>query len=371
MALKGIRVLELAGLAPGPYCGMILSDFGASVTRIDRTVNNRLDCLGNGKTTLPLNLKSTKAQTILRKLVKKSDVIIEPFRPGVMENLGLGPDVLMKDNPRLIYARLTGFGQTGPLSARAGHDINYVAVSGVLSFLGEKDSKPKPPVNLLADFAGGGLLCAFGICVALLERSRSGKGQVIDHSMTEGSAYVASWLMRSQQLPIWGKARGDNILDGGSFFYDTYETKDNKFMSVGALEPQFFKEFIKGLELEIGQFDENETAKILVGEKFKTKTQKEWIDIFEDTDACVFPVVEWEEAKFHRQNRSRQSFVENTTNVIPTPAPILSRTPAKSSVLKEEAVGECVESLLKEIGVDKDEIKELCNEGVLLLESKL
>lgn len=262
-------------------------------------------------------------------------------------------------------------GQTGPLSARAGHDINYLAVSGVLSFLGQKESKPTPPVNLLADFAGGGLLCAFGICAALLERSRSGKGQVIDHSMTEGAAYVASWLMRSRELPIWGSVRGDNMLDGGSFFYGTYETKDKKFMSVGAIEPQFFNEFINGLGLDISQFGENETAKVRVAEKFKTKTQQEWTEIFEDIDACVFPVVEWEDAKFHRQNRSRESFVQDTKSCIPTPAPILSRTPAKSSVLKEQAVEESVESLLKEIGVQKDEIEELCNDGVLLLESKL
>lgn len=262
-------------------------------------------------------------------------------------------------------------GQSGPLAARAGHDINYLAVSGVLSLLGEKEAKPKPPVNLLADFAGGGLLCAFGICVALLERSRSGKGQVIDHSMTEGAAYVASWLMRSRELPIWGNKRGGNMLDGGAFFYDTYETKDKKFMSVGAIEPQFYQKFINGMGLDIDQFDDNDAAKVKVSEMFKTKTQMEWTEIFEDIDACVFPVVEWDEAKLHRQNRSRESFVNGTKNVVPIPAPILSRTPAKSSVLKEESSEESVEKLLEEIGLRKDEIKELCNEGALLLESKL
>lgn len=257
------------------------------------------------------------------------------------------------------------------MSARAGHDINYLAVSGVLSFLGQKESKPSPPVNLLADFAGGGLLCAFGICVALLERSRSGKGQVVDHSMTEGAAYVSSWLMRSRKLPIWGSVRGDNILDGGAFFYGTYETKDGKYMSVGAIEPQFFQEFIKGLGLEIDQFGDNDLAKLRVADVFKTKTQKDWVEIFEDTDACVFPVVDWQDAKYHRQNQSRQSFVHGMDDVIPTPAPILSRTPAKSSVLKEQGTEESVKKLLKEIGVQEDEIKELCNEGALTLESKL
>lgn len=263
-------------------------------------------------------------------------------------------------------------GQTGPLAARAGHDINYLAVSGVLSFLGEKESKPKPPINLIADFAGGGLLCAFGICVALLERSRSGKGQVIDHSMTEGAAYVASWLMRSRDLPIWGQKRGGNMLDGGAFFYDTYETKDRKFMSVGAIEPQFFERFVNGLGLnDLDQFDDNEAAKVKVAEKFKTKTQQEWTAIFEDIDACVFPVVEWDEARLHRQNLSRNSFVKETDNVVPIPAPILSRTPAKSTVLKESSDAETIESLLKEIGVGKDEIEELRNDGALLFESKL
>ncbi len=242
----------------------------------------------------------------------------------------------------------------------------------MLSLLGEKESKPKPPINLLADFAGGGLLCAFGICTALLERHRSGQGQVIDHSMTEGASYVASWLMRSRDLPIWGKERGDNVLDGGSFFYDTYETKDNKFMSVGAIEPQFYKLFIDGLGLQdVDQFDDNEAAKRKVAEKFKTKTQKEWTEIFEDTDACVFPVVEWDDAKYHRQNRSRESFVNDPKNVVPKPAPLLSRTPATSSVLKGQPNEDSVENLLKEIGVQRDEIRELCNEGVLLMESKL
>lgn len=190
--------------------------------------------------------------------------------------------------------------------------------------------------------------------------------------MTEGAAYVASWVMRSQDLPIWGSVRGDNLLDGGSFFYDTYETKDKKFMSVGAIEPQFFKEFVNGLGLDINQFGENDTAKLKVTEKFKTKTQREWTEIFEDIDACVFPVVEWEHAKFHRQNESRESFVKDTKNVIPIPAPILSRTPAKSSASEEQStVALNVESILNEIGVKEDEIRELCSEGVLLFESKL
>lgn len=189
--------------------------------------------------------------------------------------------------------------------------------------------------------------------------------------MTEGASYVASWLMRSRQLPIWSSVRGDNVLDGGAFFYDTYETKDGKYMSVGAIEPQFFKEFIDGLGLEIEQFGDNDAAKQQVAKIFKTKTQKDWTDIFEDTDACVFPVVEWQNAKFHRQNQSRGSFVQDANDVIPNPAPLLSRTPAKSSVLKEQCDQASIENLLKEIGVQKDEIKKLCDEGALILDSKL
>lgn len=202
--------------------------------------------MANGKKSLALNLKCPEGVQIFKKLCKTSDVLLEPFRKGVMEKLGLGPDVLLKENSRLIYARLSGFGHSGPLSNNAGHDINYVALSGLMSLFGRKNEKPFPPINLVADFGGGSVMCSLGIILALFERNSSGLGQVVDNAMVNGSAYLGSWLYRSQKLPLWGKDRGENILDGGAHFYEIYETKDGKFMSVGALEPQFYEELLEG-----------------------------------------------------------------------------------------------------------------------------
>lgn len=355
---------------------MILSDFGATVTKIDRSFENPIDCLATGKRVLGLDIKKEEGQDIVKRLCQISDVLIDTYRPGVMEKLNLGPDKLLSENPRLIYARLTGFGQSGPLSARAGHDINYVALSGVLSMLGKNDKPPVPPVNLLADFAGGGLLCAFGICAALIERNRSGKGQVIDSSMSEGAAYIGSWLMRSQNLPIWGHLRGENILDGGAFYYGTYETSDRKYMSVGALEPQFFEEFIRiiGLSGKCEQYDDNENCRKQLAEVFKTKTQTEWSKLFENFDACVFPVLDWKSAKNHPHNVERNNFIEsyNDEIIIPKPAPKLSRTPAVSSTT-HNIVNDFVahtEIILSEIGMTKENILKLGDEGIILFPKK-
>lgn len=336
---------------------------------IFQSPDNPSDVLSTGKRTIALNLKHAKAKTVIRHLCSSSDVLIEPYRPGVMEKLGLGPAVLQADNPRLIYARLTGFGQSGPLAARAGHDINYVGMSGILSLLGRKDENPTPPVNLLADMAGGGLLCAFGICTALLERHRSGRGQIVDSSMTEGAAYVASWLTRSQHLPIWGKPRGENIIDSNAFFYDTYETKDGRYMSVGALELQFYEAFVKGIGLpDLQQYgDDNANAKELVKQRFKTKTQAEWTQVFEDIDACVFPVLDWQTAHQHPHNIERETFLNPQIydGVVPSPAPKLNRTPAVSSVMNKTPAG-AVEVLL-DAGYDEKTIRELADEGALIL----
>lgn len=342
-------------------------------------VKNHLDVLRGGKRTIALNLKQPRAIEIMKSLCKNADVLIEPYRPGVMEKLGLGPDVLLNENPQLIYARLTGFGGDGKgkYADRAGHDINYLAVSGLLSMFGRKGEKPIPPVNLGADFAGGGLMCAFGICVALLERHRSGKGQVVDCAMVEGAAYVGSWLYRSRNLPVWGSERGDNLLDTGNHSYDTYETKDGKFMSVGALEPQFYDVFIKGLGLEPDQVDQIgdvEKSRKLLTEVFKQKTQQEWSQVFDGVDACVFPVLEWDEAPRHEHNRARNVFLdESKANgvVVPNPAPKLSRTPGQSSAqFAERHPFEMAREILNEIGVKQDEIKKLYEENVLLLGDK-
>lgn len=335
-----------------------------------------MDCLAQGKRILPINIKSPKGQELIRKLSSQSDVLIDPYRPGVLEKSNLGPDILMKDNPRLIYARLTGFGQTGPLSKRAGHDINYVAMSGILSMLGKSTEPPRAPINLIADFAGGGLLCAFGICVALLERNRSGQGQLIDQSMSEGAAYVGSWLIRSQKLPIWNQPRGKNMLDGDMFYYRTYETKDGKFMSVGALEPQFFNEFVRVLGLpDINQF-EDETGEITkqIEQIFKSKTQSEWTKLYDGIDACVFPVLDWQTASNHPHNKSRYNFVDKRKSdgdVVPRPSPLLSRTPGISGVVKPETNWTTsLQNVFDELGLSNENVDELCKDGVLNLPGK-
>ncbi|XP_060070690.1 alpha-methylacyl-CoA racemase-like [Ylistrum balloti] len=369
MALKGIRVVELAGLAPAPFCAMILADFGAKVVRVDRVKSQMgTDRLGRGKRSVAVDLKKKEGVEVVRKMCSKADVVIEPFRTGVMEKLGLGPDTLLSDNPRLVYARLTGFGQQGPWSARAGHDINYISLAGILGQLGRKGERPYPPINLVADFAGGGLTCAFGITMALFERSLSGNGQVIDSNMVEGSAYVGSWLWNSRAMPIWGKERGDNVLDGGSAFYDTYETKDGKFVGVGALEPQFFNDLVKGLGLsdEVSQFDDPVEMRQKFKEKFLTKTRDEWDVAFEGLDACYSPVLDYDEAPSHPHNVYNKSFLKDAKGrYSPAPAPRLSRTPGVDQVYPTPRIGEHTSEVLKEIGYSPSDISRFISEGVV------
>ncbi|XP_073825650.1 alpha-methylacyl-CoA racemase-like [Musca autumnalis] len=382
MPLKGIKVLEFAGLAPAPFCGKILADFGAKVTVIDRVPDNVLNCMNRGKRVLAINLKVPEGQQLARKLAGTQDVLIEPFRPGVMEKLNLGPELLCKDNPRLIYARLTGFGQQGRLAARAGHDINYAAISGVLSMLGHKNEKPQPPINILADFAGGGLMCSLGICLALLERHRSGRGQVVDSAMIDGAAYVASWLFMARNVPtLFQGERGTNALDGGSYFYDVYETKDGKYMSVGCLEYQFFDEFKNKLGLpELSQVlvdeDEKKAAKDMVTKRFLEKTQAEWSAIFEDVDACVYPIIDWESVLDHDHNKTRRSFEKLDDGCLaPCPAPRLNRTPGKLSTLpstSSEAIEEALD-MIRDLKLSNVELQKLVSDKVLILptEAKL
>ncbi|XP_011634761.1 alpha-methylacyl-CoA racemase [Pogonomyrmex barbatus] len=363
MILKGIKVLELAGLAPGPFCGMILADFGASVIRIDKIGAPALDSLGHGKRSIALNLKSEKGINIFKKLSDQSDVIIDTYRKGVMEKLKIGPNDLMATNKKLIYARLTGYGQDGSYANMAGHDINYLGLSGVLSLLGRSNEKPTPPVNLAADFGGGGLMCALGIVLALYERTKSNVGQIIDASMVEGSAYLGSWLFRSQKLGLWGNPRGRNILDGGSHFYDTYETKDKLYMCVGALEPQFYETLLEKLGLssdDVPQYENFEENRHKLSEIFKTKTQAEWCTIFDGTDACVTPLLSLEDAASHVHNKMRQTFTVAEGDVIPNPAPRLSRTPGISvGTHRNPEPGENTIEILTELKFRSNEIDSL------------
>ncbi|XP_022522218.1 alpha-methylacyl-CoA racemase [Astyanax mexicanus] len=378
MALAGVRVIELAGLAPAPFCGMILSDFGAKVIRVDRTkVAMAVDTLARGKQSVALNLKNPEGLAVLKRLCLQSDVVLEPFRKGVMEKLGLGPEELLKENPRLIYARLTGYGQSGSYAKAAGHDINYLAMSGLLSMLGRSSDKPYAPLNLVADFAGGGLTCALGIVLALLERSKSGQGQIIDASMVEGAAYVGSFMWKSRSIGLWNRPRGENMLDSGAPFYDTYRTADGKYMAVGAIEPQFYDQFIQGLGLDAADLPAQMSVsdwpqlKQTFTREFAKRTQAEWSRVFDGTDACVTPVLSLEEVASHPHNQERGSFLRNTQGELsPRPAPVLSRAPAEPRLSRDPFIGEHTRAVLREFGFQEDQIEKLliggaveCNEA--------
>ncbi|CAL1528807.1 unnamed protein product [Lymnaea stagnalis] len=373
MALKGIKVIELAGLAPVPFCGMILSDFGARVIRIDRLHAPNIDSMGRGKESVSIDMKKKAGQNAVKRLCLAADVLIEPFRPGVMEKLGLGPDVLTTNNPRLIYARLTGYGQKGPLSHKAGHDINYIAISGLLSKLGRKNEPPFPPVNLAADFGGGGLICALGIVMALYERNLSGLGQVIDANMVEGSAYLASWLDGTAHY--FPKQRGDNILDGGAAFYNTYETQDGKYMAVGSLEHKFYEELLKGLGLNpsaVSQSGNQEQQKELFASIFLTKTRDQWTEIFNELDACVTPVLTAEEASHHPHNEEKGTFQRaSKPKLMASPAPRLNRTPEIRHPRPLPEIGQHTVDVLLEFGFSQLELKELVKSGAIVEQGKL
>lgn len=373
MALKGIKVIELAGLAPGPFCGMVLKDFGASVIRVDRAGSAQAlpDFLGHGKQSIALNLKKKEGVEIFKRMTKQSDVIIDPFRSGVMEKLKLGPEDIMKVNKRIIYARLTGFGQKGSYANMAGHDINFLGLSGLLSLFGRANDKPTPPINFAADFAGGGLMCAFGIVLALYERNHSNIGQVIDSSMVEGAAYLGSWFFRSQFMEgLWGKPRGQNMLDTGTHFYDTYETKDKQYMAVGAIEPQFYSTLLDKLGLsedEVLQFDDTEKNRALLTDIFKTKTQAEWCAIFDGSDACVTPILNIKDVSEHPHNKENETFTIMKNNYpSPNPAPRLSRTPGTSmATCRNPKRGENSIEILTNFGYSSKEIDEFMEKGII------
>jgi alpha-methylacyl-CoA racemase len=374
--LNGIRVIEMAGLAPAPYAGMILADFGAEVIRVDRSPaaapgsDPTRDYLARGKRSVALNLKDPQGVAALLALIATADVLIEPFRPGVMEKLGVGPDVASERNPRLIYARLTGWGQDGAYAPMAGHDINYIAISGALSLIGRKGEKPLPPVNLLGDFAGGGMLCAMGIALALVERASSGKGQVIDAAMVDGAAHLSSFIYGFRHAGLWDQERGGNMLDTGAPFYDTYETKDGRYMAIGSIERQFYAALLEGLSIgpdELPhQMDRDrwgETRQRFT-ETFKTKTRDEWCLIFDGTDACVSPVLEMDEAPGHAHNSQRSVFGPGVGgSTMPSPAPRLSRTPGQSTTTAPNP-GEHTTAVLTEAGLGTEEIEKLIASGI-------
>jgi alpha-methylacyl-CoA racemase len=339
--LTGIKIVEIAGIGPGPFAAMLLSDLGADVLRIDRAQNVSggdpesppLDLLNRGRRSVGVDLKQPAGVETVLRLVDQADVLIEGFRPGVMERLGLGPDACFARNPRLVYGRMTGWGQDGPLANAAGHDINYISLTGALHAIGRQGQAPVPPLNLVGDFGGGTMFLIMGVLAALVERGRSGKGQVVDAAMTDGSAALMTIFYGLQHLGFWRDERGVNMLDTGAHFYEVYETKDGKYVSIGAIEPQFYQLLLKhtglaGTDLPT-QFDRDQwpAFKDKVTAIFRTKTRDEWCAIMENTDVCFAPVLTMSEAPHHPHNQARGTFTEVKGVVQPAPAPRFSRTP--------------------------------------------
>jgi alpha-methylacyl-CoA racemase len=338
--LAGLRIIEIVGLGPGPFAGMLLSDMGAEVIAVDRpsaaaaadTSKPATNAMNRGKRSIAVDLKSPEGVETVLKLVETADVLFEPYRPGVAERLGIGPDECLARNPKLVYGRMTGFGQTGPFAARAGHDLNYLAVSGVVEALGREGQPPTPPINLVADFGGGGLLLAYGIACACFEAERSGQGQVVDAAMIDGAATLMTPFYSARNSGFWGP-RGTNHLDGGAAFYDSYQCADGRWLAIAAIEPQFLAAMLDVLGIsaeDFGQpFDKGDWArqKDLVASVVKTRTRDEWEAAFEGIDACVTPVLTPEEAPSHPHNVARESFATVEGVPQPMPSPRFSRTP--------------------------------------------
>ena len=395
--LAGLRVLEIASLAPAPFACTVLSDLGAEVLRIDRVTGSSparaavpdplsepgrpnetsppipVDPLSRGRRSVALDLKRPQgAETVLR-LVERADVLVEGFRPGVCERLGIGPAPCLDRNPRLVYARMTGYGQDGPLAQRAGHDINYLALAGALQPLGPASGPPLPPFNYVADFGGGGMLLVVGILAALWERERSGAGQVVDAAMADGSALITSILHTLRGAGMWDERRGRNLFDGSAPFYAAYECADGRFVAVGALEPRFWAELLDGLGLEDAaelvacQHDRARWPEMTsrLAAVFRTRTRDEWAEYFAETDACVTPVLGPFEAHEHPHNAARGTFVESGGGRPPEPgpAPRFSRTPGHVASLPPR-VGQHTEVALGEWGLSAEEISGLLSEGI-------
>lgn len=333
--LAGLRIVEFAGIGPGPFAGMMLADHGAEVIRLERPGArvNPVDPLTRSRTMIAADLKSEADVARVRELLKTADGLIEGYRPGVMERLGLGPDVVLADNPRLVYGRMTGWGQFGPYAQAAGHDINYIALSGALHTYGRAGDKPTPPINMIGDFGGGGMMLAFGMVAALLHAAKTGEGQVIDCAMTDGAATLNAMIWGFRAAGIWDDRRGVNMLDTGAHFYDTYETSDGKFISLGSIEPQFYAELRQRAGLtEDKAFDAQmdragwPALKDKLTALFRTKTRDEWCALMEATDVCFAPVLSMAEAPAHPHNAERGTFLEIDGKVQPAPAPRYSRT---------------------------------------------
>lgn len=377
--LAGLRILEIAGIGPGPFCAMMLADQGAEVIRIDRPgggqggviADPRKDVLNRSRRSLAVDLKSAGGIALLLELVGQADGLIEGFRPGVMERLGLGPDACRARNPKLVYGRMTGWGQSGPLAHAAGHDINYIALAGALHAYGRAGDKPVPPINMVGDFGGGGMLLAFGMVCALLEAARSGQGQVIDAAMIDGSALLMTMIHAFMAMGVWQDQRGVNILDTGAHFYEVYETADGKFISLGAIEPAFYARFLAltGLaddpDLQQQMLVPRWPAlKEKLAALFKTRTRDAWCALLEGTDSCFAPVLSLTEAPEHPHMQARGVFTKAFGITQPAPAPRFSRTIADPPS-PPAAPGEHSAAVLASFGVDEARIAALKAAGTV------
>ncbi|WP_300378955.1 CaiB/BaiF CoA-transferase family protein [Henriciella sp.] len=358
--LNGIRIVEFQGIGPGPFCGMLMSDLGADVIRIDRASGGRPATPANvesrGRRSIALDLKNPDDIEKALKLIEKADGLIEGFRPGVMERLGLGPDVALERNPKLAYGRMTGWGQTGTLSHAAGHDLNYIALTGALGAMGRKGEAPYPPLNLIGDYGGGALYLAFGLLAAILSSRSTGEGQVIDVAMTDGAASLASMFYGMRAMGVWDDERESNLLDGGAHFYDCYETSDGKYVSLGSIEPQFYALLVEKAGLTDPDFEKQmdrkkwPELKEKISAVMKTKTRDEWCELMEGTDVCFAPVLSMEEAPHHPHNAARKTFVDYEGVMQPAPAPRFSKTPGEIQ-RPPASPGTHTDEILKDWGV--------------------
>jgi alpha-methylacyl-CoA racemase len=378
--LKGIRIVEMVGLGPCPFAAMMLADMGAEVIRIDRKPTGaatpypmqgtRFDVMARGRRSLALDLKQAEGRELALHLVSQADALLEGFRPGVMERLGLGPGECSPRNPKLVYGRVTGWGQDGPLANAAGHDLNYIAMSGMLHEIGHGDAPPAPPLNLLGDFGGGGMMLAFGVLCALLEARGSGKGQVIDAAMVEGSALLGAMIYGYKAFGAWSGERGSTMLAGGAHFYNTYACADGKFVSVGAIEPQFYALLLKLCDIRDAAFDDQmdrdkwPELKTKIAALFATKPRQAWCELMEGTDVCFAPVLDMDEAPAHAHNRARGAFIEVDGVTQPGPAPRFSRT-APEVNLPPASPGQHTDAILRDWNVPGDVIDMLREKKVI------
>ena len=374
--LEGYKVVEMVGLGPAPFCAMMLADMGAEVIRIDRRGaggtgdDARFDVMARGRRSLGIDLKQPGGAETVLGLIARADVLIEGFRPGVMERLGLGPDVCLARNPKLVYGRMTGWGQHGPLAKAAGHDINYIALSGALHAIGRPGEPPVVPLNYIGDFGGGAMFLAFGVLCALLETKTSGRGQVVDAAMTDGAALLSAMMYGMKASGALSNQRGENLLDGGAHFYDTYACADGKYVAIGSIEPQFYALLIKlcGIDDPAFQAQRDPHAwpllKYRLADVFKTKNRAEWCALMEGTDVCFAPVLDWDEAPQHPHNQARETFIDIAGVIQPAPAPRFSHSKAAAPTPPAQP-GEHSAAILADWGVSEASIADLAARGVI------